>query len=100
MEEIDNGLCFKTAKNVPIICNWSDFHMAMHLKEVAMADVLNVALEIEKLDELRTRKVITDEEFADRKAKLLAPARPGNLSKQKRPGTILAVSELSRCRCW
>ncbi len=60
-----------------------------------MANVLNVALEIEKLDELRTRKVITDEEFADRKAKLLAPTKPGNSPKQKRPGTILAVSVIA-----
>lgn len=57
-----------------------------------MSDTLNVALEIEKLDELRTRKVITDEEFADRKAKLLTPAKPGKIAKQKRPGAFLAVS--------
>ncbi len=60
-----------------------------------MSEVANIALEIEKLDELRTRKVITDEEFADRKAKLLTPTKPGNSPKQKRPGTILAVSVIA-----
>lgn len=60
-----------------------------------MVEVANVALEIEKLDDLRTRKVITDEEFADRKAKLLAPAKPTAATKQKRPGTFLAVSVIA-----
>lgn len=60
-----------------------------------MEEVPNVALEIEKLDELRTRKVITEEEFAHRKAKLLAPAKPSNPTKQKRPGTFLAVSVIA-----
>ncbi|WP_425989973.1 SHOCT domain-containing protein [Afipia sp. DC4300-2b1] len=60
-----------------------------------MSEVANIALEIEKLDELRARKVITDEEFADRKAKLLATTKPGNPPKQKRPGTTLAVSVIA-----
>ncbi|MBS4004989.1 MAG: hypothetical protein ACJAVZ_002047 [Afipia broomeae] len=60
-----------------------------------MSEVANIALEIENLDELRIRKVITDEEFADRKAKLLAPTKPGNPPTQKRPGTILAVSVIA-----
>lgn len=60
-----------------------------------MPEIASIAMEIEKLDELRTRKVITDEEFSDRKAKLLAPAKPMNLAKQKRPGTWLAVSVIA-----
>lgn len=60
-----------------------------------MSEIQNIALEIEKLDELRTRKVITEDEFADRKAKLLAPAKPVNPPKQKRPGTLLAVSVIA-----
>lgn len=60
-----------------------------------MPEVANIALEIEKLDELRTRKVITEEEFAERKSKLLAPAQPQRPIKQKRPGTWLAVSVIA-----
>lgn len=60
-----------------------------------MSEIQNIALEIEKLDELRTRKVITEEEFSDRKAKLLAPTKPASLAKQKRPGTWLAVSVIA-----
>ena len=60
-----------------------------------MSDTSNVALEIDKLDELRTRNVITTEEFENRKAKLLAPAIPTPSAKQKRPGTLLAVSVIA-----
>lgn len=60
-----------------------------------MSDISNVALEIEKLDDLRTRKIITDEEFTDRKSKLLAPVSPQKSIKQKRPGTLLAVSVIA-----
>lgn len=60
-----------------------------------MSDISNVALEIEKLDDLRTRKIITDQEFTDRKSKLLAPVSPQKSIKQKRPGTWLAVSVIA-----
>lgn len=60
-----------------------------------MSEIQNIALEIEKLAELRTRKVITKDEFSDRKAKLLAPAKPVSPAKQKRPGTWLAVSVIA-----
>lgn len=60
-----------------------------------MSDTSNVAWEIEKLDELRTRNVITNDEFESRKARLLAPISPKPSIKQKRPGTLLAVSVIA-----
>lgn len=60
-----------------------------------MSDISNVALEIEKLDDLRTRKIITDQEFTDRKSKLLAPISPQKSIRQKRPGTLLAASVIA-----
>lgn len=54
-----------------------------------MSDTANVANELEKLDELRTRGVISADDFDRRKAALLGPPRK---VKQKRPGTFLAMS--------
>ncbi len=55
-----------------------------------MVDTASVAYEIDKLDELKTRGVITEAEFNSRKLRLLAPPVPA--ARSKRPGTFLAVS--------
>lgn len=50
----------------------------------------NVASEIEKLDELRTKGIITDKEFESQKAALLSPQTPSEPEKAKRrPGMFL-----------
>lgn len=57
-----------------------------------MSETTNIANELEKLDELRTRGVITSEEFEARKRSIFSPTAPTTKVKQKRPGTFLAVS--------
>lgn len=57
-----------------------------------MAEQLNVASEIEKLDELRGKGVITQQDFDQRKARLLAPPEESKKSPGKMPGRWLAWS--------
>lgn len=55
-----------------------------------MADQLNVAAEIEKLNELRSKGIITQQEFNHRKERLLAPPVEAKKTPTKRPGIWLA----------
>lgn len=50
----------------------------------------NIALEIEKLDELRGKGIITEQEFDQRKAQLLLPPVESKRPPIKRPGMWLA----------
>lgn len=60
-----------------------------------MAEQLNVAAEIEKLNELREKGVITQQDFDLRKATLLAPPTEAKRPPAKRPGMWLALGVIA-----
>ena len=56
-----------------------------------MTDRADVAAEIEKLDTLRERGIITNAEFTVRKAELIAPPIRKQPPSKRRPGMWLAI---------